>query len=430
MFPFKVEISLLLLLTTASVDPNPVPGLLEDVDFLEEAGNLSRDLNSIYTGWVNSSFIYPYYLKGSTIVNDLYGSVNRTGLVVAGAALLGVSGYAFLSELNAIPNVDGVAQSVKDLQGFMDGVISRFQGSLKSVQGSLASFKPTSLDAFDRADVVYSLPGPPYNYDVDSVMNLSTTLKTSIRKDENDQKRTTTSPTFLSIDNYFDYLDSNTDILNEINDEPIKPVHPVNNQIERPGQFDVKNDFTLTPYNEDWNDFEPSYYVSQELDDKPFLEYEDEPSQIFNYGNHQYPKKPNSIKWNFVEQKPIHVEKTRKSKYDNFKNEKYKIQKTYPIPTRKKYQSFTKPGKYRKPNFPKYESHRKYFDKKENYNFKTPTFKFTNYKKKKPYRYENHVRAVKTPPTLAPRRKNTRKPFRRKYPRQNPRYRRDFQNIL
>ena len=63
MFPFKVEISFLLLLTTASVDPNPVPGLLEDVDFLEEAGNLSRDLNSIYTGWVNSSFIYPYYLK-------------------------------------------------------------------------------------------------------------------------------------------------------------------------------------------------------------------------------------------------------------------------------------------------------------------------------------------------------------------------------
>ena len=81
-------------------------------------------------------------MQGSTIVNDLYGSVNRTGLIVAGAALLGVSGedgqrtehfmtsiagYAFLNELNAIPNVDGVAQGVKDFQGFMDGVISRFQ---------------------------------------------------------------------------------------------------------------------------------------------------------------------------------------------------------------------------------------------------------------------------------------------------------------
>ena len=63
MFPFKVEISFLLLLTTASVGPSPVPGLLDEVDFLEGAGNLSRDLNSIYTGWVNSSFIYPYYLK-------------------------------------------------------------------------------------------------------------------------------------------------------------------------------------------------------------------------------------------------------------------------------------------------------------------------------------------------------------------------------
>ena len=63
MFPFKVEIFFLLLLTTASVVPSPVPGLLEEVNFLEEAGNLSRDLNSIYTGWVNSSFIYPYYLK-------------------------------------------------------------------------------------------------------------------------------------------------------------------------------------------------------------------------------------------------------------------------------------------------------------------------------------------------------------------------------
>ena len=126
MLSLKLEICVLILLSTGSVHPSPRP-FLQDIDLLQEAGNLSRDLNSIYTGWVNSSFIYPYYLKGSTIVNDLYGSVNRTGLIVAGAVLLGVSGYAFLSELNAIPNVDGVAQGVKDIQGFMDGVISRFQ---------------------------------------------------------------------------------------------------------------------------------------------------------------------------------------------------------------------------------------------------------------------------------------------------------------
>ena len=62
MFSFKVEISVLLLLT-ASANPSPVPGFLDSLNLLEEAGNLSRDLNSIYTGWVNSSFIYPYYLK-------------------------------------------------------------------------------------------------------------------------------------------------------------------------------------------------------------------------------------------------------------------------------------------------------------------------------------------------------------------------------
>ena len=36
-------------------------------------------------------------------------------------------GIAFLNELNAIPNVDGVADGVKSFQGFMDGVVSRFQ---------------------------------------------------------------------------------------------------------------------------------------------------------------------------------------------------------------------------------------------------------------------------------------------------------------
>ena len=80
MFPFKVEISFLLLLTTASVGPNPVPGLLDEVDFLEGAGNLSRDLNSIYTGWVNSSFIYPYYLK----VGNYLFLTGRTNIPIAG----------------------------------------------------------------------------------------------------------------------------------------------------------------------------------------------------------------------------------------------------------------------------------------------------------------------------------------------------------
>ena len=36
--------------------------------------------------------ITKYFVQGSTYVNTLYGQVNRTGLVLAGAALLGVSG--------------------------------------------------------------------------------------------------------------------------------------------------------------------------------------------------------------------------------------------------------------------------------------------------------------------------------------------------
>ena len=78
--------------------------------------------------WLGLGLTTPIFLfQGSSIFNDVYGSVNRTGLVIAGAALIGVSGLAFLGELNAIPNVDGVADSVKGFQGFMEGVVSRFQ---------------------------------------------------------------------------------------------------------------------------------------------------------------------------------------------------------------------------------------------------------------------------------------------------------------
>ena len=41
-----------------------VPGVPDVGDILEDSvGNLGRDFNSLYTGWVNSSFVYPYYLK-------------------------------------------------------------------------------------------------------------------------------------------------------------------------------------------------------------------------------------------------------------------------------------------------------------------------------------------------------------------------------
>ena len=44
------------------------PDLIPDIGtFLEDSGQLldnsARDFSQIYTGWVNTSFIYPYYLK-------------------------------------------------------------------------------------------------------------------------------------------------------------------------------------------------------------------------------------------------------------------------------------------------------------------------------------------------------------------------------
>ena len=125
-----------------------------------------------------------------------------------------------------------------------------------------------------RTSIKFHYHSRPYNYDVDAVMNLSTTLKNSNRKTDEVQK-TTSKPTFLSIENYFDYLDSNNEILNEINDEPIKTVYNVNNQIEKPQIVHDKTDFGLSSYVKPWDELESVYYVSSELDDKPFLEYED-----------------------------------------------------------------------------------------------------------------------------------------------------------
>ena len=211
-----------------------------------------------------------------------------------------------------------------------------------------------------RTSIKFHYHSRPYNYDVDAVMNLSTTLKNSNRKTDEVQK-TTSKPTFLSIENYFDYLDSNNEILNEINDEPIKTVYNVNNQIEKPQIVHDKTDFGLSSYVKPWDELESVYYVSSELDDKPFLEYEDK--TMFDIESHYYPKKPNTIKWKLVEDAPYNdIEDIRTVKFDQ-----NKFEKSWPYPTRKKYQSFSKPEKYRRPYFDKYENRRSYFKKKPNY---------------------------------------------------------------
>ena len=66
-----------------------------DVPSTDGLSNLGKDLNNIYTGWVNASgSLYPMFLKGSTWSNAIYGAIgNRTGMVVAGSLLLGGTGY-------------------------------------------------------------------------------------------------------------------------------------------------------------------------------------------------------------------------------------------------------------------------------------------------------------------------------------------------
>ena len=65
-----------------------------DVSSTDSFSNLGKDLNNIYTGWVNTSgSFYPMFLKGSTWSNAIYGAIgNRTGMVVAGSLLLGGTG--------------------------------------------------------------------------------------------------------------------------------------------------------------------------------------------------------------------------------------------------------------------------------------------------------------------------------------------------
>jgi len=168
-------------------------------NILTATESIGKDLNNIYTGWVESSFLYPYYLKGSSYVNTFYGQVNRTGLIVAGAALLGFSGVILAGELDALPSLEGMAKGIKDVEGIMNNIL---KGSLQ-----FTPFKGTSSDTFDRADVVHDMPGPPYNYDIEAVMNLTS----NSNFEENKHRKTGQSGgDFTTIDKHFDHPNQKT----------------------------------------------------------------------------------------------------------------------------------------------------------------------------------------------------------------------------
>jgi len=361
---------------------------IPDFEFLDEAvGDVGRDFSQIYTGWVNSSFIYPYYLKGSTIVNDFYGSVNRTGLVIAGAALLGISGFAFLNELNAIPNVDGVANGVKGFQSFMDGMVSRFQSSIKSSVGSLASFKPNSFDITDRADVVYSLPGPPYNYDMDTVMNLTLNenLPNADRKSDIEE-----SNEIVSIDKYFDDVDKGLATKNEIIDTKVTTEMFDFNQLEKPKVFNEYENILENYLNDD---FEPSTLLFR--DEPKMNKYE----EIFttNYNDEldsvgfKYNTNPNPYVFNQIEN-PI------RNKYQKMK-EKLNSKKRYP---NKKY--FSTPVTLNQKEYPMIKDVRNYHHMKHPLTKFTPSLKlgFPKIVPQKPTGFFSNRNQIK------------RKPYRRK----------------
>jgi len=89
-----------------------VSGLVEDGDSRLEWRE-SRFGGDTYL--VNSTFI-PSYLKTSSLVNTVYGQLNRTGLLLGGALLLGTGGLLFLNQLAPMPSLP----SLSDVMLFMN----------------------------------------------------------------------------------------------------------------------------------------------------------------------------------------------------------------------------------------------------------------------------------------------------------------------
>ena len=81
--------------------------------------------NPIFIGVTNSSFL-PSILKGTTFTNDIYGLVNRTGTIVAGVALLSLSGYYFMRETDTLPRMDSVVSSALRIPSIFDRFFRKF----------------------------------------------------------------------------------------------------------------------------------------------------------------------------------------------------------------------------------------------------------------------------------------------------------------
>ena len=68
------------------------PRFLNSQNISNSTTNLARTVNEFFIGILETGGLIPSVLKGSTFTNSIYGFVNRTGLLVAGAGLVGISG--------------------------------------------------------------------------------------------------------------------------------------------------------------------------------------------------------------------------------------------------------------------------------------------------------------------------------------------------
>ena len=68
------------------------PRFLNPQNVSNTTTSLARTVNEFFIGVLETGGLIPSVLKGSTFTNSIYGFVNRTGLLVAGAGLVGISG--------------------------------------------------------------------------------------------------------------------------------------------------------------------------------------------------------------------------------------------------------------------------------------------------------------------------------------------------
>jgi len=123
--------------------------------------DFGKDLNNIYTGYANvTGGFFPFLLKGSTYTDTIYGALgNRSGMIIAGAALLGGTGYYFLNEINAVPSLEGMARMITRTSNSLVGAVGSY---FKSISTSILTSRSENVDTtHDRIDdIMYSLPGP------------------------------------------------------------------------------------------------------------------------------------------------------------------------------------------------------------------------------------------------------------------------------